>query len=153
MLFVLFQLGNDRYAIDSGDVAEVLPLVEIKKIPQSPPGVAGAIDYRGMPLPVIDLSELALRRPSLNRLSTRILVVYYPDRNNTKHLLGLIAENATATIRRDSADFVPSGITNGGTPYLGPVAADPGGMIQWIQTTGLLPATVRDLLFQQSVEP
>ena len=45
MLFLLFQLGQDRYALDTGRVAEVLPLVAITPIPQAPPELAGLFNY------------------------------------------------------------------------------------------------------------
>ena len=38
MLFLLFQLGNDRYALDASRVVEVLPLVELKHLPLAPRG-------------------------------------------------------------------------------------------------------------------
>jgi chemotaxis-related protein WspB len=152
MLFLQFQLGKDRYALDSGRVVEVLPLLGIKQIPQAPAGVAGAFNYRGKPVPVIDLSELALGRPARLHMSTRIIVVRYPDGNGIQHELGLIAEKATETVRRDPADFTDSGVINDGAPYLGPVATDPNGLVQWIEVTKLLPAAVRDVLFRQPLE-
>ena len=36
MLFLLFELGTDRYALDALQIAEVLPLVAIKRIPRAP---------------------------------------------------------------------------------------------------------------------
>jgi chemotaxis-related protein WspB len=152
MLFLQFQLGKDRYALDSSQVVEVLPLLGIKQIPQAPAGVAGAFNYRGKPVPVIDLSELALGRPARLHMSTRIIIVRYPDGNGTQHLLGLIAEKATETVRRDAADFADSGVVNDGAPYLGPVATDPNGLVQRIEVTQLLPAAVRDVLFKQPLE-
>jgi chemotaxis signal transduction protein len=83
MLFLLFQMGKDHYALDAGQVAEVLPLVSIKQIPQAPMGVAGAFD---------------------------------------------------------------------GAPYLGPVATDARGLIQWIEVHKLLLASLREVLFRQSAE-
>jgi chemotaxis-related protein WspB len=44
VLFFLFQLGEDRYALDALQIAEILPLVGVKRIPQAPTGVAGVID-------------------------------------------------------------------------------------------------------------
>ena len=152
MLFLQFQLGKDRYALDSSQVVEVLPLLGIKQIPQAPAGVAGAFNYRGKPVPVIDLSELALGRPARLHMSTRIIIVRYPDGNGTLHQLGLIAEKATETVRRDPADFADSGVVNDGAPYLGPVATDPNGLVQRIEVTQLLPAAVRDVLFKQPLE-
>ena len=152
MLFILFQLGRDRYALDAAQVAEVLPLVQVKKIPHAPAGVAGVFTYRGAPVPVLDLSQLALGRAARSRLSTRVLLINYPDATGTKRLLGLIAENATETVRREPADFVASGVKADGAPYLGPVATDPRGLLQWIEVDKLLPAPVREALFQSVAE-
>lgn len=152
MLFILFQLGRDHYALDATQVAEVLPLVQLKELPGAPPGVAGLFTYRGVPVPVLDLSALALGRPAHARLSTRLLLVHYPDPAGVRRLLGLIAEKATETLRRDPADFTASGVANDGAPYLGPVVPDARGMIQWIEVEKLLPPSVRELLFQSNRE-
>ena len=152
MLFILFQLGRDRYALDAALVAEVLPLVQVKKIPHAPAGVAGVFTYRGTPVPVLDLSQLALGRPARSRLSTRVLLINYPDTAGAKRLLGLMAENATETLRREAADFVVSGVQADGAPYLGPVVTDARGLIQWIEVDKLLPAPVREALFQSVAE-
>ena len=152
MLFLQFQLGQDRYVLASSEVVEVLPLLGIKQIPQAPAGVVGAFNYRGKPVPVIDLSELALGRPARRHMSTRIIIVLHPGANGGLHLLGLIAERATETVRLDPADFADAGIVNGGAPYLGPVATDPNGLVQRIEVTRLLPAAVRAVLFEQPLE-
>lgn len=152
MLFLLFHLGRERYALDAGQVAGVLPLLSIKGIPQAPPAVAGLCNYRGTPVPVIDLSELTLGRPTQSRLSTRIVLVHYADERGEPRLLGLLAEKATETLRRDPADFASSGVTIDAAPYLGRVTADPHGLIQRIEVRQLLPASVRDLLFNESAE-
>jgi chemotaxis-related protein WspB len=152
MLFILFQLGGDRYALDAAQVAEVLPLVQVKKIPRAPAGVAGVFTYHGAPVPVLDLCELALGRPALARLSTRLLLVHYADASGARRLLGLVAEQATETLRREPKDFVASGVRSDGAPYLGPVVHDARGLIQWIEVDKLLPPAVRDSLFQQAEE-
>ncbi|NMG76938.1 chemotaxis protein CheW [Aromatoleum diolicum] len=151
MLFLLFQLGNDRYALDTGQVTEVLPLVRLKQIPQAPPAVAGVFDFRGEPVPVVDLSQMALGRPAHCRLSTRIILAHYPDTNGEQRLLGLIAERVTETIRRDPSDFVTTGVDLDAASYLGPVASDARGLIQRVEVDQLLTSAVRDLLFKQPV--
>ena len=151
MLFLLFRMGDDRYALDALQIAEVLPLVGVKELPKAPSGVAGILDYHGDPVPLIDLSQLALGRPARRRLGTRIILVNYPARNGTSHLLGLLAERATEIMQRDPKDFVSSGVGNDTAQYLGPVAADAQGMLQWIKIDRLLPLSVRDQLFTQPV--
>jgi chemotaxis-related protein WspB len=152
MLFLLFHLGKDRYALDASQVAEILPLVDIKQLPHAPLGVAGVFDCRGLPVPVLDLSQIALGRPAPRRLSTRLIVVRYPDERGETHLLGLIAERVTATLRREPSDFVDSGITNARTPYLGKVTVAERGLVQRIDVGELLPMEVRELLFRRPPE-
>ena len=148
MLFLLFQLGDDRFALDATGIVEVLPLVEITPVPLAPPGVAGLFDHRGTPVPAIDLSALALGRPARRLLSTRIVLVRYPDGTEGDHLLGLVAERATGTLRAEPDDFSASGIDNAATPYLGPVLADAHGLVQRVDAQGLLPTGLRDMLFR-----
>jgi chemotaxis-related protein WspB len=153
MLFLLFQLGNDRYALEAGRVVEVVPYLALKKIPQAPKGVAGLFNYRGRSVPAVDLCELTLGHPAGERLSTRIIIVNYSSVNGRTHLLGLIAEHATEMLRKNADDFVPAGVNIDAAPYLGPVLMDSRGAIQWIQEQRLLSENVRALLFPEVAEP
>ena len=150
MLFLLFQLGNDRYALDANRVVEVVPLVALKRLPQAPRGVAGIFNFRGRPVPAVDLSELTLGQPAAERLSTRIVIVHYPDGAGRAQLLGLIAEYATETLRTEPSAFVDYGVRMGSAPYLGPVVMDARGPIQWLHEQRLLSEPVRDLLFAET---
>ena len=149
MLFLVFELGTDRYALEVRQIAEVLPLLETTGIPGAPPAIAGLLAYRGALIPVIDLVHLTIGRPAARRLSTRIVLVHYPDQRGGVHLLGVIVERATQAIRRDRADFVPSGVTPPGTSYLGGVATDARGVLQAIDVGSLLPSSLRALLFNE----
>jgi len=152
MLFLVFELGNDRYALDVRQIAAVLPLVGVKQIPRAPKAMNGLFNYRGTLVPVLDLSQLTLGRPSARRLSTRMVLCHYPDETGASHLLGLIAERVTQTARHDASEFVPSGVTNTGAPYLGPVVTDARGLLQWIDVRTLLPPAFRDMLFKQPMD-
>lgn len=152
MLFVLFKLGQDRFALDASRVAEVVPLVGLKRIPGAPRGVAGIFNYRGRFVPVVDLCELMLGRPAAERISTRIIVVNYPDATGENHLLGLIAEHTTETLRKERSDFVTPDMRGTSAPYLGPVLIDQQGVIQWINEQHLLSPNVRRLLFSETAE-
>lgn len=148
MLLVTFQLGADRYAIEAAQVVEVLPVVEMKSVPGGAPGVAGLFDYHGEPVPAIDLTEVALGVPSRRLMSTRIILVHYPDEAGPQ-LLGVIAEQATQTLRRSPNEFVESGVTPGEKPFLGPVTHVDGRLVQWVKIERLLSPEVRDQLFRQ----
>ncbi len=173
MLFLLFQIGNDRYAIEAQQAIEVLPLVELKRIPQSARGVAGIFNYRGRPVPAIDLSELTTGQPARECLSTRIIIVQQTDPAGRGQLIGLIAERATELLRRESKELVTPGdrtgdvgqvtcdekksslltppVTSHASPF-GPVLMDAKGLVQLIHPQRLLPGELRSALFEQVAE-
>jgi chemotaxis-related protein WspB len=147
-LFLVFRIGSERYALRATDVAEVLPRLPLKPIPQVPAWVAGVFAYRGAVVPVIDLSALAFGVAAQARTSTRLVLVNYPpDERSEAQWLGLILEQATDTLRCDPTDFRPYGLDNRQSPYLGPVREDAQGLLQWVRVADLLDARVRALLF------
>lgn len=152
MLFVLFHLGKDRYALEARRVVEIVPLLALKKFPQAPRGVAGMFIYRGRPVPALDLCELTLGRPAKEHLSTRIIIVNHSPKPGAAQLVGLIAERATETMRREGRDFVDSGVRVAATPFLGPMLTDEHGVIQLISPEKLLQENLRTLLFAHPTE-
>ncbi|MGV8891273.1 MAG: chemotaxis protein CheW [Pseudomonas sp.] len=147
-LFLVFRIGNERFALQAIEVAEVLPRLPLKSIPRAPDWVAGVFAYRGAVVPVIDLSALTFGQPAQARTSTRLVLVNYcPDEIAEAQLLGLILEQATDTLRCNPADFQPYGLDNRQAPYLGPVREDAQGLLQWVRVADLLDEQVRALLF------
>jgi chemotaxis-related protein WspB len=152
MLFLIFQLGVDRYAIEAAQVAEILPLVNTKSVPRAPLGVVGVFDYHGSPVPLIDLSEVVQGTSSRKWMSTRIILVNHRSKSGETHLIGFLAEHATETMRRSEEDFVDSGVAVADAPYLGPVLTDAGGIIQRIAVQELLTDSIGIHLLNERVE-
>ena len=147
-LFLVFRIGNERFALKATEVAEVLPRLALKPIAQGPLWVAGIFAHRGVLVPVIDLSALTFGTSAQARTSTRLVLVnYQPQPWSEARWLGLILEQATDTLRCDPAEFQPYGLDNRQAPYLGPVREDAQGLMQWIGVADLLTAPVRALLF------
>ncbi|KWK75963.1 chemotaxis protein CheW [Burkholderia ubonensis] len=158
MLFLLFELDGERYALEATRIVEVLALAPLKSIPGAPPWIAGAIDRHGKPVPVIDVAQLALGRAARRLRSTRLVVVRYytpdarpdapPDSGSAAgRMLGLIVERATQTCRIDPARFADSGIATPHARWLGPVAGDASGFVQWVDVRRMLDDDARALLF------
>ncbi|WP_058542951.1 chemotaxis protein CheW [Pseudomonas fluorescens] len=148
MLFLVFCIGHERYALQAIDVVEVLPRLPLKPIAQAPSWVAGVFAWRGTVVPVIDLCALTFGHSAKARTSTRLVLVRYQgDTQQTGQVLGLILEQATDTVRCDPADFKPYGLDNRQAPYLGPVREDAQGLLQWVRVNDLLDESVRALLF------
>ncbi len=152
MLMLVFRLGEDRFALDTSRIAEIVPSVVLRKLPHAPAYVAGIFNHRGTVVPVIDLCGLMQDRPSRDFLSTRIVLVRPETENESTHLLGLRAEGVTETLKVAPSDLVDPGITLEHVPYLGKIVNDAQGMIQCIKVEKILPAGMMDLLFSETVE-
>jgi len=153
MLFLVFQVGDNRYAIDAWHTVEILPLVCWNSVVGAPAGVAGVFNYHGTPVPLIDLSELMTQQPSRTWMSTRIILVRRERKaTDGTRLLGLLAEQVTETLRLNEEDFRHPAVANNNAPYLGRIAVHPAGMIQRIEVTNLLPAEFQGQALQQENE-
>lgn len=138
MLYLLFQVGNDSYALAARHVVEVLPLVDLKGVPRAPASFAGMLNYHGAPVPVLDLAGILLGRSSAARMNTRLVVIEHQDSSGRKSLLGLLAERTTDMLRREESDFVPSGLATGQSRHLGPVTVESGRLVQRIEIEHLM---------------
>ena len=142
MLLVVFHLGQERYALDATEVAEVLPLVDVKPIARAPAGVTGVIEVRGEIVPVVDLGQLLRNSPVERRMSTRLIVVRQSTPAGERRL-ALMAERVSGTVIRHDRDFSASGIA---ATVLGPLTYEGGELVQRIVLDALLPPAVRDAI-------
>ena len=148
MLLLLFKLGDGNYALQADNVVEVIPLVKLKKIPRAPEYVAGLMNYRGRPVPVIDLSILSEGEPSELRMSTRIIVVNYPFEKKPGEILGLIAKNATETIQSKLQCAPSSGVVMDETLNHAVTDLNSDGLLQWFDLKKILPEQEISVLLQ-----
>lgn len=145
MLMLFFSVGDERYAIESREIVEIIPLVLLKTFPQKPEHIAGVFNYRGCIVPVIDLCQLMQGKPCSDNLSTRIILVNYCG-----HILGLMAEQVVETLHKSESEFVDSHIQIDAAPYLGKMILDDKGMIQCIRIEYLLSEVEQVHLLPQS---
>ena len=73
--YLTFRLDNEMFAIHVAQAREILDLLPITKVPQSPSFMRGVINVRGSAVPVIDL-RLKFGLPSSeDTIDTRIVVI------------------------------------------------------------------------------
>lgn len=97
---VSFKIGNEEFGIDILKVQEIIRLLTITEVPNSPDFVEGVINLRGRVIPVIDLRvKLGMNKIERNP-NTRIIVV---EINNTT--VGFIVDAVSEVLR------IPSNIT------------------------------------------
>lgn len=110
----------------------------LRKAHNVPDYFAGLFSYRGVIVPVIDLSHLIQGKPSRSYLSTRIIMVNYLDEDHTKRFLGLMAERVTETLNKPDSELTKTGNRLEETSYLGDIIIDDERMIQRIRLDSLL---------------
>ncbi len=97
---VSFKIGNEEFGIDILKVQEIIRLMTITEVPNSPEFVEGVINLRGRVIPVLDLRvKLGMSRIE-HSSSTRIIVV---EINNTT--VGFIVDAVSEVLR------IPQNIT------------------------------------------
>jgi chemotaxis-related protein WspB len=130
MLVLMFEAGGNRYALETRDVAEVVPWVLFENVAQAPEFVAGYFSYRGEVTPAIDLGRLAGGEPCCCRFNSRLLILNVPTPEGSCRV-GLLTERvSTAQVQA----------ANGGkTGAWGPLLLDERGLFQLIELRRLLP--------------
>jgi len=142
MLLLNFKIGKDNYVIDTKDVVEIIPLVNLKTLPGSEPALAGLMNYHSKSVPVIDLNTLCGQEKVTNTLTTRIILVHYHG-----DILGLITSNVSETVRLEEDAFKPTGIKAGVNEFLGDIAEHNHQLVQRVILDKLLTTSIRDALF------
>ncbi len=147
MLLLLFNIAGQRYGLNADQVVEVAPQVCLNPIPQAPGYIAGLFDYRGQPVPVIDLCQLINRQPCRACMTTRIIMLSYTQETGHSRILGLLAEQVTETVKRDHEALRNADISIAEAPWLGSLIKDSEGLLQLIEVAGLLPDSAQTRLF------
>lgn len=148
MLMLLFAIDDNRYALESQQVVEVLPLVGLTKPHQAPAYISGLIHYRGHMVPVVDLCQLIRHRPCRSYLSTRIIVARFFNADRQAQVLGLLAEKVTQTFNAADTTLIPPGMVVDTAPFLGNKLLDAQGVIQCLHVEHLLsPVQSNTLVF------
>lgn len=107
--YICFQVGEARYALPLGPIAQVLRFENITSVPMAPPFVEGILNLGGEVVPVVNLRlRFGLERGEPTRRN-RILVV---ERGGAKH--GLLVDGV-----KEILELEDSSILSGGLPLAG----------------------------------
>ena len=145
MLYVLMDAGSDTYAVASASVVEVVPCAALKAAPAAPPAIAGILNYRGCPVPVVDCGLLLAGHPSPVRFSTRIILQRL-EIGGRERVLGLMGENVTRVQSFEESEFIEPGARAADFPSAGRVAALGNRWVQRLHTESVLTADVWEAL-------
>ncbi len=147
MLLLLFETGNGRFALDSSEVVEIIPLLKLKKIPSSPGYISGIINYHSEAVPILDLCALTEGIPCKKVYSTRIILVYYPLTDGGKKLIGLIAEKVTDVVRSHLREKQSSGVFIDEALNANISQSGSEEMVQWFDVAQMIPREAMQNIF------
>jgi purine-binding chemotaxis protein CheW len=91
--WLVFRLQGHDYALSIGEVIEVLRMVALTPMPESPAWLAGVVNLRGRIIPVIDLRRRLGLPSEAPGLSTPIIVTQTGGRP-----VGLIADSVSEVL-------------------------------------------------------
>lgn len=99
---VLFSLDGRRYALYLSKVLRTLRAVDISPLPECPESVLGVINLQGKVIPVFNVRR-RFRLPEREMLLSDQLVIA----NASRRTVGLLVDETTGVIERDSGKIVP----------------------------------------------
>lgn len=146
MLILGFNVGKERYGIEAIKVIEIVPLIELKKVPLSDALIKGLFNYRGTPTPVLDLCQLFEQRNCDNSLSSRIILIEHILDSQLSSTIGLVAEKVTDVIKCNKNELESNGIRPAKNDFLGHIYKHNNELIQIVEPSKLLPDSIKQQL-------
>ena len=137
MLYLFFSLGNERYALSSGSVRQIVPNVRVRPMSRSPAWIRGLLNYHESVVPVIDLSTLLEGQPVSDALGSRIILIERLGADG-EGLIGLLAEKVLEVHPISDDEIRSSGVESSGASGLGRVIIRHGEMIHLVEFDDLL---------------
>ena len=104
--YMTFKLGNELFAINVGQVREVLELPRITRVPTAPDFMRGVVNVRGQATPVVDLRLKFGLPPAADDINTRIIVMEL-DLDGEATVLGGVADSVHEVIEFEDGDINP----------------------------------------------
>ncbi|MBC8590338.1 chemotaxis protein CheW [Wansuia hejianensis] len=86
--YVVFESNNQNFALNLSVVERIIELENPKKIPESSSYLLGVTQYRGMILPIIDLTKRLYDVYSNHNIDSKVIVVLWKDTQ-----IGLLVDN------------------------------------------------------------
>jgi purine-binding chemotaxis protein CheW len=107
---VAFVVGPVRYALEIGQVREIVTPLPLTHLPHTPAGLAGVADHRSEVVPIIDLRARfgVAASPQPSRRAKWILVVV------AQRTVGLVVDDVIGVLRIPTGEFRPAPDLGGG---------------------------------------
>jgi purine-binding chemotaxis protein CheW len=107
---VTFRIGNEEFGIDIQKVQEINRMIDITRVPNTPPHIEGVVNLRGKIIPIVSLRTKLGFGETEREKATRIMVVEIDG-----HVIGFIVDSVSEVLRIHDAKIEPMPSITGGT--------------------------------------
>ena len=108
--FLTFALCGEEYGVEILKVKEIIGIMNITPVPQTPSFVKGVINLRGKVIPVIDLRlKFGMEKQDYDE-RTCIIVIDIPDGTGKRIVMGIVVDSVSEvlTIRNEDIEDTPA---------------------------------------------
>ena len=104
--YITFKLGEELFAINVGQVREVLEIAQITRVPTAPGYMRGVVNVRGRAIPVVDLRLKFGLPPVADTVNSRVVVMEL-DLDGETTVVGGIADSVHEVIELEPGQINP----------------------------------------------
>jgi purine-binding chemotaxis protein CheW len=104
--YLTFMLGDEDYGLEILKVREIIGMMDITAIPQTPPYIKGVINLRGRVIPVIDL-RLKFGLPSLDYGERTCIIVADVAGGDGPMQMGVVVDAVSEVMHVSSEEIEP----------------------------------------------
>lgn len=104
---VVFQCGNEEYAVPIEHVVSIEKLEQVNPIPHLPNYLIGLMKIRGELMPIIDFEEILYHRSGINFENARVVTMHTQDMS-----LGILVKEAKEILDIATEDLKQIGLVN-----------------------------------------
>ncbi len=102
--YLTFTLAEEEYGIGILKVKEIIGMITITSVPQTPEHVKGVINLRGKVIPVIDL-RLKFGLPAMDYTERTCIIVIEITKDNGHILLGILVDSVSEVLNIKGGDI------------------------------------------------
>ena len=128
--YLTFELDGEEYGLEILKVKEIIGIMNITSVPQTPDYVKGVINLRGKVIPVIDLRLKFAMEPLEYSERTCIIIVDITGTSGKKVMVGIVVDSVSEVlnIKSDEIEDTPSFGSRLSTEYIMGMAKVKGGV-------------------------
>ena len=104
--YITFKLGGELFAINVGQVREVLEISQITRVPTAPGYMRGVVNVRGRAIPVVDL-RMKFGLPKASDTVNSRVVVMELELDGETTVVGGIADSVHEVIELEPGQINP----------------------------------------------